>query len=52
MKNKKRPTRKQKIAIKEAGLNHENWLVSKTYADRLLLMHRYTGTAREIPFEG
>ncbi len=49
MKNGKRPTRKQKIAIRERGLNPDNWLVSKAPPGELHLVHRYTGTKRIIP---
>lgn len=49
MKNGKRPTRRQKIAIKEAGLNFENWLVSKVGPDFLLLVHRHTNKTKKIP---
>ncbi|GAF63618.1 hypothetical protein BTS2_0509 [Bacillus sp. TS-2] len=48
MKNGKRPTKAQKISIKEAGLNYDNWLVSKSLEDELHLVHRYTGTKRKI----
>lgn len=45
----KRPTRVQKKQIAAAGLNPENWLVCKTYPDRLLLEHRYTSERRMVP---
>ncbi|WP_179292170.1 DUF6906 family protein [Paenibacillus campinasensis] len=48
MKNGKKPTRRQRIAIKEAGLNIENWLVSKALPDRLVLTHRYLGTEKTL----
>lgn len=48
MKRGKRPTRKQKELIQSAGLNYENWLVSKYANGRIVLVHRYTGTVREI----
>ena len=49
MKNGKRPTRRQKIAIRWAGLNPDNWLVSKVGPDHYLLVHRHTGTIKKIP---
>jgi hypothetical protein len=48
MKQGKNPTRRQKIIIKEAGLNPENWLVCKSLPERLVLTHRYTGTEKII----
>ncbi|MCY9760553.1 hypothetical protein M5X06_29845 [Paenibacillus alvei] len=49
MKNGKNPTRRQKIAIKAAGLTPENWLVMKVVAGMLHLVHRNTNTQRKIP---
>lgn len=40
MKNGKNPSRRQKIAIKEAGFNPDNWLVFKSESDKLHLVHR------------
>ncbi|MGC4375895.1 hypothetical protein WD019_02985 [Fictibacillus sp. Mic-4] len=48
MKNGKNPTRKQKALIKEMGLNPENWLVSKSLHNQLLLIHRWTGAKRTL----
>ncbi|GIP25513.1 hypothetical protein J23TS9_06430 [Paenibacillus sp. J23TS9] len=48
MKNGKNPSRRQKIAIKEAGFNPDNWLVCKALDDRLELTHRLTGTTKII----
>ncbi|ARK32169.1 DUF6906 family protein [Halalkalibacter krulwichiae] len=48
MKNGKRPTRKQKEAIKHSGLSPDKWLVSKADQDHLLLVHRETGTTKLI----
>lgn len=48
MKNGKRPTKNQKIAMKNAGLNADNWLVSKNITDELHLVHRNTGNKRVI----
>ncbi|MGY0654702.1 DUF6906 family protein [Bacillus subtilis] len=49
MKQGKRPTRAQKDIIKQNGLNPNNWLVSKNlqHKQRLIIVHRYTGTVRK-----
>lgn len=49
MKNGKKPTRRQKLAIKAVGLNPKNWLVIKNLQDKLHIVHRETGRQREIP---
>mgnify|MGYP001163271894 CR=1 FL=1 len=49
MKNGKKPTLKQKIAIESAGLTLDNWLVSKALSDELLLVHKWTGKTRRLP---
>ncbi|WP_209121552.1 hypothetical protein [Alkalihalobacillus sp. BA299] len=49
MKNGKAPTKKQKIAIKEVGLNPNNWLVSKNLQEELHIVHRETGRLKVIP---
>jgi hypothetical protein len=43
MKNGKRPTLKQKIILKQARLNPDNWLVIKILPGRLELVNRDTG---------
>lgn len=48
MKKGLRPTKRQKIAIKAAGLNFNNWLVYKNIDGKLHLVHRETGTTRII----
>lgn len=48
MKHGKNPTRKQKIHIKKAGLNPNNWLVVKNIAGQLHLINRETGRPRKI----
>ncbi len=45
----KRPTRRQKMAIKKCGLNPNNWLVTKNLPLELHLVHREIGTTRKIP---
>lgn len=49
MKAGKRPTRRQKEAIKWAGLNPNNWLVCKNLPDELHIVHRETQRLRVIP---
>lgn len=51
MKNGKNPTRRQKIAIKEAGLTPDNWLVVKDLTDTMTIVHREVGRQRTI-FKG
>ncbi|WP_408634997.1 DUF6906 family protein [Paenibacillus phocaensis] len=48
MKNGKNPTRRQKIIIREAGFNPDNWLVFKALDDRLELVHRFTNTTKTL----
>jgi|HigsolmetaGSP12D_1036236.scaffolds.fasta_scaffold00847_11 hypothetical protein len=49
MKSGKRPTRRQKQAIKWAKLNPDNWLIVKNLPDELHIVHRETGTLKIIP---
>lgn len=49
MKNGKRPTKKQKIFLKENHFRPENWLVVKNTSTALQVVHRYTGAVRTIP---
>ena len=46
MRNGKKPTRKQKIRLGQAGLSPENWLVV------LILLHKHTNTIRVVPALG
>lgn len=48
MKQGRKPTRKQKLAIQAARLNPANWLVTKNLPDKLHLVHRETGRERTI----
>jgi phage repressor protein C with HTH and peptisase S24 domain len=50
MKSGRNPTRRQKEQIKAAGLNQNNWLVTKnlTHENELYLEHRDTGTKKII----
>lgn len=49
MKHGRRPTRTQKMVIKAAGLNPNNWLIVKNLSDRMHLVHRETGNERVVP---
>ncbi|MDH6427234.1 MULTISPECIES: hypothetical protein [unclassified Paenibacillus] len=48
MKQGKRPTRRQKQEIKEAGLIAENWLVERDTYAQLVLINRYSSKLRTI----
>lgn len=48
MKNGKRPTVAQKIAINAAGLRWENWLVVKNLPEEMIIVHRHSGRERRI----
>lgn len=49
MKHGRKPTLNQKLLIKEAGLNPDNWLIVKNLPDKLNIVHRETGSERMIP---
>lgn len=48
MKHGKNPTRKQKMIIKAARLNYENWLVVKDTVEEMTIQNRQTGKLRAI----
>ncbi len=48
MKQGKKPTKKQKLAIAAARLNPDNWLVIKNLPGELHLQHRFTGRVRVL----
>lgn len=48
MKNGKNPTVAQKKALKAAGLNPENWLISKDTPESMLIIHRVSDKARTV----
>jgi len=53
MRNGKKPTRKQKIRLGQAGLSPENWLVVRQKPDgELILLHKHTNTIRVVPALG
>ena len=46
----KKPTRKQKIRLGQAGLSPENWLVVKQKQNgELVILHKHTDTIRVVP---
>lgn len=49
MKQGKRPTRREKQLIADAGWKPDNWLVTKRLPRSLHLTHRQTGTIKVIP---
>lgn len=48
MKNGKNPTKQQKIILKDAGLNPNEWLVIKNLPGALHLIHRIDGSLLEV----
>ncbi|WP_169810211.1 DUF6906 family protein [Paenibacillus glacialis] len=48
MKSGKRPTRRQKIDIKLAGLIVENWLVERDTTTELVIINRFSGKPRTL----
>lgn len=50
MRRGKKPTRKQKIRLGQAGLSPENWLVVKQKQNgELFILHKHTDTIRVVP---
>ena len=53
MRRGKKPTRKQKIRLGQAGLSPENWLVVKQKPNgELIVLHKNTDNIRVIPALG
>ena len=52
MRNGRKPTRKQKIRLGQAGLAPENWLVVRQKPDGELILHKHTNTIRVVPALG
>lgn len=48
MKQEKRPTRRQKIAIKAAGWDPENWFVERDTGAEMVIVNRKSGKAKTI----
>lgn len=51
MKHGKNPTRRQKILMKSARLNYENWLVIKDIDKEMVIQNRQTDKIRTIKKE-
>lgn len=51
MKQLKRPTRKVKEALLGKHLSPYNWFVERRIGDRVVIIHRFTGTRRELSIE-
>jgi hypothetical protein len=50
MRHRKKPTRKQKIRLGQAGLSPENWLVIRQKPNgELITLHKHTDRVRVIP---
>ena len=46
----KKPTRKQKVRMGQAGLSPDNWLVvSQKRNGDLIILHKYTDKIRKVP---
>ena len=53
MRNGRKPTRKQKIRLGQAGLAPENWLVVKQKQNgELVILHKRTNMIRVVPSLG
>lgn len=48
MKHGKKPTKAQKIILKERHLNPDNWLIVKNTPEEMVVVHRYTSATRSI----
>lgn len=48
MKHGKKPTKAQKIILKERHMNPDNWLIVKNTPEEMLVVHRYTSATRSI----
>ena len=48
MKSGKRPTRAQKMTLREHSLSPANWLVVKNLGETLEIVHRTSGNIRTI----
>ena len=50
MKNGRKPTRAQKIRLKQAGLTPENWLVVRQeQSGELVIINRHSDRVRVVP---
>ncbi|MDT2010810.1 DUF6906 family protein [Carnobacterium divergens] len=44
----KKPTRNVKILLSSKGLRADKWLVIRTYQEKLTLVHKDTGTLKNV----
>lgn len=50
MRHGKKPTRKQKVRLGQAGLSPENWLVVRQKPDgELIVLHKIADTIKVVP---
>lgn len=49
MKNGKKPTRQQQVAIIAANLNPNDWLIMKNLSSELHILHRDNKESKVIP---
>lgn len=53
MRNGRKPTRKQKIRLGQAGLSPENWLVIRQKpTGELIILHKYSNKIRVVSAAG
>ncbi|WP_413487876.1 DUF6906 family protein [Carnobacterium divergens] len=46
----KKPTRNVKMLLSSKGLRADKWLVVRTYPNKLKVVHRDTGTLKNVLF--
>jgi hypothetical protein len=49
VKNGKRPSRRHKLIMIKAGLNPNNWLITKNLHDQIHLVHKYSDQEQVLP---
>lgn len=50
MRHDRKPTRKQKVRLGQAGLSPENWLVVREKPNgELIILHKHTDKIRVVP---
>ena len=52
MKHPKKPTREQKKAIQNMGLNPADWLVERDTPEKMVLVHRYSDRTTKTIHKG
>lgn len=48
MKHGVRPTRAQRVILRNAGLNHKDWLVIKDTPELMEIVHRHSDRTRRL----